>query len=246
MAVTVWRIERLESVGSTNTHLRAQAEAGAPEGRVVVADFQSAGRGRYDRVWEAPPRSSLLCSVLLRPDLEADQRQWAVAAVALSARAALVRLCGLRVGLKWPNDLVVDDEKLAGVLGESSADGALVVGLGVNLTYDGPPQGLATSVRRAAGVTLEPEALLDIVLEEVERRRPLLDDAAGRARLREEYRRALDTLGRRVRVEQALGTVEGEARDVDAAGRLVVAAGDGEVAVAAGDVVHVRPAEDRR
>ena len=237
MAVTVWRIERLESVGSTNTHLRAQAEAGAPEGRVVVADFQSAGRGRYDRVWEAPPRSSLLCSVLLRPDLEADQRQWAVAAVALSARAALVRLCGLRVGLKWPNDLVVDDEKLAGVLGESSADGALVVGLGVNLTYDGPPQGLATSVRRAAGVTLEPEALLDIVLEEVERRRPLLDDAAGRARLREEYRRALDTLGRRVRVEQALGTVEGEARDVDAAGRLVVAAGD---------VVHVRPAEDRR
>ncbi len=239
----VWRVERLESVGSTNTHLRAQAEAGAPEGRVVVADFQSAGRGRHDRVWEAPARSSLLCSVLLRPGLEPDQRQWAVAAVALSARAALVRLCGLRVGLKWPNDLMVDGAKLAGVLAEASADGAVVVGLGVNLTYDGPPQSRATCVRRAAGVTLEPEALLDIVLEEIERRRPLLDDVPGRARLREEYRRALDTLGRRVRVEQAAATLEGEARDVDDAGRLVVATDGGEVCVAAGDVVHVRPAE---
>ncbi|HQU26642.1 MAG TPA: biotin--[acetyl-CoA-carboxylase] ligase [Acidimicrobiales bacterium] len=243
MAVTVWRIERLGSVGSTNTHLRAQAEAGAPEGRVVVADFQSAGRGRHDRAWEAPERSSLLCSVLLRPTLEAGQRQWAVAAVALAARAALVRLCGLRVGLKWPNDLTVDDDKLAGVLAESSADGAVVVGLGVNLTYDGPPGRPATSVRRAAGVTLEPEALLDIVLEELERRRPLLDDADGRARLAEEYRRALVTLGRRVRVEQPSVTLEGVARAVDDAGRLVVATPDGEVAVAAGDVVHVRPAE---
>ncbi len=240
----VWRVERLESVDSTNTHLRAQAEAGAPEGRVVVADFQSAGRGRHDRVWEAPERSSLLCSVLLRPALEARQRQWAVAAVALSARAALVRLCGLRVGLKWPNDLVVGDDKLAGVLAETSADGAIVVGLGVNLTYDGPPQSPSTSVRRAAGITLEPEALLDIVLEEIERRRPLLEDVEGRDRLREEYRRALVTLGRRVRVEQASATLEGEARDVDDAGRLVVATAAGEVAVAAGDVVHVRPAED--
>jgi len=240
----VWRVERLEEVGSTNTHLRVQADAGAPEGRVVVADFQSAGRGRHDRVWEAPSRSSLLCSLLLRPALEADQRQWAVALVALAARAALVRLCGLRVGLKWPNDLEVGGEKLAGVLAESSADGAVVVGLGVNLTYDGPPQSRATSVRTAAGVTLEPEALLDIVLEEIERRRPLLDDVAGRARLREEYRRALDTLGRRVRVEQASAAFEGEARDVDVAGRLVVDTAGGEVTVAAGDVVHVRPAED--
>ena len=242
--MTIWRVERLESVDSTNTHLRALAEAGAPEGRVVVADYQSAGRGRHDRTWEAPRRSSLLCSVLLRPVLDADQRQWAVAAVALSARSALVRLCGLRVGLKWPNDLVVYDEKLAGVLAEAGADGAVIVGLGVNLTYDGPPGARATSVRRAAGVTLEPEALLDIVLEEIERRRPLLDDAEGRAHLREEYRRALDTLGRRVRVDHASTRQEGVARDVDDAGRLVVATDDGEVAVAAGDVVHVRPVED--
>ncbi len=242
----VWRVERLESVGSTNTHLRAQAEAGAPEGRVVVADFQSAGRGRHDRVWEAPSRSSLLCSVLLRPTLEPDQRQWAVAAVALAARAALVRLCGLSVGLKWPNDLEVDDAKLAGVLAESSPDGAVVVGLGVNLTFEGPPQARATSVRAAAGVTLEPEALLDIVLEEIERRRPLLDDVEGRARLREEYRRALGTLGRRVRVEQPSTTFEGEARDLDDAGRLVVATESGEVAVAAGDVVHLRTVRAER
>lgn len=236
----MWRVEHLEVVDSTNSYLRELADAGATEGHVVVADFQSAGRGRRERTWEAPARTSLLCSILLRPARGGTDRQWALSAVALSVRAALVRLCGLRVELKWPNDLVVGGRKLAGILAESATGDGVVVGLGVNLTYDGPEDGSGTSVRTEAGVTIEPEALLDILLEELESRRALLDSAEGLATLRDAYRSALDTLGRRVRVDQATGTVEGTARDVDDDGRLVIDNGRGGVTIAAGDVVHLR------
>ena len=122
---------------------------GAPEGLVALADFQTAGRGRLDRRWESPPGASLLCSILLRAPVAPDELQLVVAAVALSARAAIVRLSGVRPDLKWPNDLIVGDAKLAGLLAEivSSGDGlAAVVGIGVNLTYDGPDDVDATSV----------------------------------------------------------------------------------------------------
>src|ERR1017187_5767868 len=114
----IWRVEHFRVIDSTNSWLAAQASGGASEGLVALADFQSAGRGRLDRSWQAPARSALLCSILLRPTLDADHLQLVIAAVALSARSTLVRLCGLRPDLKWPNDLVVGDQKLAGVLGE--------------------------------------------------------------------------------------------------------------------------------
>jgi BirA family transcriptional regulator, biotin operon repressor / biotin---[acetyl-CoA-carboxylase] ligase len=113
-----WRVEHLSEIDSTNRWLVERAKEGADEGLVVYADFQSAGRGRLERPWEAPARSSLLCSILLRPELDVDHLQLVVAAVALAARAALVRLCGLRPDLKWPNDLVVGPKKLAGLLCE--------------------------------------------------------------------------------------------------------------------------------
>lgn len=246
MSSIVWRIEHFVEIDSTNTWLAQQAREGAPEGRVAVAGFQSAGRGRLDRHWESPPGASLLCSMLLRPDVAPDQLQLVVACVALAARAALVRLCGVRPGLKWPNDLVVDDKKVAGLLAEIvSVDDrlAVVVGIGVNLTHEGPANVAATSVRAESGVTITPVALLDIVLDELEPRRALLDDAAGQVQLREEYRRALVTLGRRVRVERTDGVIVGRAVSIDDYGQLVVDVGDHEVAISVGDVVHVRPHE---
>jgi BirA family transcriptional regulator, biotin operon repressor / biotin---[acetyl-CoA-carboxylase] ligase len=96
----VWRIERFDVIDSTNTWVAARAVEGAPEGLVATADFQSAGRGRMDRRWESPPGASLLCSILLRPDVGPDQLQLVVAGVALAARAALVRMCGVRPALK--------------------------------------------------------------------------------------------------------------------------------------------------
>src|SRR5580704_16640615 len=201
-----WDIHWLDEVGSTNTYVRDRAREGAPAGLVAVADFQSAGRGRLDRHWESPPGASLLCSILLRPDLSPDQLQLVVACVALSARSALVRLSGVRPALKWPNDLIVGDAKIAGLLAEIvSVDErlAVVVGIGVNLTHEGPANVLSTSVRAESGVTISPPALLDILLDELEARRALLDSADGQAALRAEYRRALETLGQMVRVDRS-------------------------------------------
>ncbi len=166
--------------------------------------------------------------------------------VALSARSAIERLSGLRAGLKWPNDLVVGENKLAGLLAEVVSDGddlGVVVGIGVNLTYDGPPGVPATSVRAETGLTIAPRALLDILLEEIDTRRALLETESGRAALREEYVGALATIGQWVRVEQTDAEIYGRAVGVDAQGRLQVEV-EGDVMVfAVGDVVHVRATE---
>lgn len=246
MSSIVWRIEHFDEIDSTNTWLAARALEGAPEGLVATAHFQSAGRGRLDRQWESPAGASLLCSILLRPDVGPDQLQLVVACVALAARAALVRLSGVRPALKWPNDLVVADAKIAGLLAEIvSVDErlAVVVGIGVNLTHEGPAHVRSTSVRAESGVTISAPALLDILLDELETRRALLDNAAGQRRLRDEYQRALETLGQMVRVDRAHDVVVGRARAVDEYGQLIVVVSGEDVAISVGDVVHVRPHE---
>jgi len=215
---------------------------------VALADFQTAGRGRLDREWISPPRSSLLCSIVLRPALEADELQLVVAAVALATRQALERLCGLRADLKWPNDLIVRGRKLGGLLAEivvTPSGYDVVVGLGLNLTFDGPEHVKATSVKTETGLTLAPRAVLDLVLEELEVRREQLDSAEGRAGVREEYEHALSTIGQDVRVEQHEGVVEGRAHSVDQAGRLLVEVGGEIRTFAVGDVVHLRASEVR-
>jgi BirA family biotin operon repressor/biotin-[acetyl-CoA-carboxylase] ligase len=246
VASIIWRVEHFDEIDSTNTWMVARANEGAPEGLVASADFQSAGRGRLDRRWESPAGASLLCSVLLRPDVEPDDLQLVVACVALAARSALVRLSGVRPMLKWPNDLVVGDAKIAGLLAEIVTVGsglAVVVGLGVNLTHEGPADVLATSVLEQSGVTITPVALLDILLEELEVRRSSLDTAEGRTELRDEYHRALATIGQIVRVELLEGALIGVATSVDDSGRLVLDVDGVMRTLSAGDVVRVRSHE---
>jgi BirA family biotin operon repressor/biotin-[acetyl-CoA-carboxylase] ligase len=240
----VWRIEHFDEIDSTNAWVATKANEGAPEGLVAFAEYQSAGRGRLDRTWESPRGASLLCSILLRPDVSPDQLQLVVASVALAARAAIVRLSGVRPALKWPNDLIVDDAKLAGLLAEIVAVDerlAVVVGIGVNLTFEGPANVSSTSLLAESGVTITAPALLDILLDELEARRERLDSVEGRAQLRDEYERALVTLGQNVRVEQHHGDIVGIARSVDETGQLIVDVNGEEMAFSVGDVVHVRP-----
>jgi BirA family biotin operon repressor/biotin-[acetyl-CoA-carboxylase] ligase len=239
----LWRIEEFAEVDSTNRLVADRARTGEDAGLVARADYQSAGRGRLDRRWEAPAGSSLLTSMLLRPSLSASSLHLVTAAVALSARDALTRLCGLRPELKWPNDLVVGDRKIGGILAEVVDEPALgvVVGLGLNLTFEGPPGANGTSVRAASGATIDPRAALDITLDEMDRRTDLLSDERC-DELRSSYERALSTIGRVVRVERHGDAVEGTATSVDGSGRLVVDTHTGPITIDAGDVVHLRPA----
>lgn len=232
-----WRQIDLTEVDSTNRLLADRARGGEPVGLVVRADFQTAGRGRLDRSWEAPPRSGLLASALVPAPAD---RALAVAAVALAARAACVRLSGVRPDLKWPNDLVVSDHKIGGLLAELiPRDGGdvVVVGVGVNLTWPGPPEANGTSLLAESGLTIEPRSLCDLLIEELAERVEMFDDPS---RLREEYVAALATIGRTVRVTTATGDLVGVARAVDHSLRLEVVGDDRATWIDVGDVVHLR------
>jgi BirA family transcriptional regulator, biotin operon repressor / biotin---[acetyl-CoA-carboxylase] ligase len=243
----------MDDTGSTNADLLAAAREGSPHGTVLVADHQHAGRGRMGRTWSAPPRTALLCSVLLRPPRGAVL-SGAVWAVGLAAHAAVRELAGVDAELKWPNDLMVGERKLAGILAESlvgragGTGDAVVVGIGLNVDWsvsaEPVPADVAARVATLAelsGTTVDRAELLSALLT---RLAPLLDEwMADPAALRARYRQELATLGRRVRVTLNDRALEGEAVDLTPDGALVVVADEGErCVVAAGDLVHLRPA----
>ncbi|HEV3213755.1 MAG TPA: biotin--[acetyl-CoA-carboxylase] ligase [Acidimicrobiales bacterium] len=252
MGASGFTVHRLDETDSTNDWALAASRDGAPDRTVVIAGYQRRGRGRLDRRWEAPPGSALLCSVLLRAVLGVEDRHLCAVAVALAAAQGCDATSGLDVGLKWPNDLVVRDRKLGGVLAETDgrADDAgavaVVVGLGVNLTWPGPPAASGTSILEATGTKVEPDALLGASLEALDARDAQLRSAAGRGALVAAYRARLVTLGRQVAVQLHDETFEGTAVDVTDHGHLVVATDEGARVIAAGDVVHLRPAAEGR
>ena len=238
----IWDVRRHAVLDSTNRQAADLARAGAPEGVVVVADHQTAGRGRLGRTWEAPPGSSLLMTVLLRPALDATRLHLVTMAVGLAAADACADVAGFAPELKWPNDLVVRDRKLAGILAEAGFAGSVpqwvVVGIGLNVNWpeELPPElsGTAVAANHVAGHAVDRERLLVQLLERLARRYSALDSVA------EDYRGRCATIGRDVRVELPGETLRGRAVDVDGAGCLVVDTGDGVRALAVGDVVHVR------
>ena len=229
-----WRVEHVPETGSTNTDLLARAAAGAPHGTVLVTDHQTAGRGRFDRVWAAPPGANLLVTILLRDGFDQARPHELTQRVGVAAVEAVERLSSWRPVLKWPNDLLLDGRKLAGILAQAGVSGGVVdhvvVGIGVNLGW--APEGAA----RAAGVGRD--ALLTTLLERVH---ACWDEPIGPM-----YRARLATLGERVRVERPDGVVEGTAVAVGDGGELVVradpSAGGRETVVTVGDVVHLRRA----
>ncbi len=227
----------LSEIDSTNRYLIDEARAGAPTGLVVVADHQTSGRGRLGRTWVAPPGASLLVSLLLRPTVAPDRRHLLVMAAGLAMAEAVEAETGVVAGLKWPNDLLVGERKLAGILAEAAGD-ALVVGIGVNIEWHEVPAELtaiATACNLEGGRPTTPATVLQAFLGRYTGR---LEDLDGS---RAAYEARLLTLGRRVRVEQAGGVQTGVAIGVDPDGRLRLRTDDAtELAIAVGDVVHVR------
>ena len=200
-------IERLASVESTQL-----AAAGRPLGSVVVADHQTAGRGRHGRAWESPPGSALLATFVCEPS----------PLIVFAAGVAAAEACGPEVRLKWPNDLVLEDRKLGGILAEVR-QGRALVGIGINLSW--APEG-------AARLGQDRDELLDRLVPLMERW-----TRAEPAAVLERWRQLSWTLGQRVRVELGGEVLEGDATGIDADGALLV----GGRRVIAGDVTRVRP-----
>ena len=243
---TRFRVERMAETGSTNDDAVDRARQGEREGLVLVADTQRSGRGRRGRRGEAPPGASLLSSWLFRPPPSIPATAVAVA-VGVAAADACRALGAVRTGLKWPNDLVVADRKMGGMLAESVVRGdrvdAVVVGIGINVVaVELSPDVAAgsTSLEREGG-RADRDELLAVMAGEVERCYGGLVDG-GVAPLTEAWRRRLDTLGRRVRLELDDGAFEGTAVDVDADGALVVDTDRGPRRVTVADLVHLRRA----
>ncbi len=241
------RVEWVAETGSTNDDLLAAARRGAPDGAVLVADHQVTGRGRLDRRWEAPPGSALLASVLVRPEIGVAVAHWMMAAAALALAEACETVAGVATRIKWPNDLVVERDgkpvKLAGVLADSILDGdrlaAVVIGVGCNLTWY-PPDLDATSLAAEAGRPVDRDELLVAYLRALDGWYSRLR-AGGVGELRASYVERSATLGRRVRAEIGDGPVIGAAAGIGPTGHLVIATSEGDVEVAAGDVIHLRP-----
>ena len=238
----------VSETGSTNADLAGEARTGAAHGTVLVADHQTAGRGRLGRTWQAPPGSALLCSILLRPAPGAVVHG-ALWAVALAAQSAVTALTGVTPELKWPNDLMVGERKLAGVLAEAvvGADDPLtlsgvVVGIGLNVGWREPPVEVAAraiTAEELAGHAVDRHALLEWLLADLA---PLLvvwqHDADE---LHARYRSRLATLGRMVSVDLGDRQLSGTAVDVTYGGLTLRRADGTEEVVLTGDVVHLRP-----
>jgi BirA family biotin operon repressor/biotin-[acetyl-CoA-carboxylase] ligase len=237
----------LPEVGSTNDRARQLAEAGAPEGTVVVTDFQTAGRGRLSRRWEAPRSCCLLLSLLFRPDLAPHQLQRLTMVCGLALVAAIETETGLVAGLKWPNDVVLHGAKVAGLLTEIGVAGGrveyVVVGTGLNVNLDPSqlPDDLAvpaTSLSQAMGRRVPRLPLLQAYLRGLETRYLALK--AGRSP-QAEWAERLVTLGRAVQVSGAESEFGGIAEDVDADGALLVRLPDGRLETVRAADVTLRP-----
>jgi BirA family transcriptional regulator, biotin operon repressor / biotin---[acetyl-CoA-carboxylase] ligase len=249
-----WRdITVVETTGSTNADLTTRAAEGAPEGTALAAEEQLAGRGRMGRRWVSLPRSAVMVSVLFRPAaVPPSRRGWLPLLAGVAAATAVRQTTGVPAVLKWPNDVLVGERKLAGILAEQSGD-AIVVGLGLNVSATeaelpdtGPGAPAATSLRREGATALDRNALLAALLAEFERRYrawsqatpPGDPEASG---LRRAYLEVCTTVGRDVRVERPAGQlITGRATGIDLDGRLVVEGPEGAEAVSAGDVRHLR------
>ena len=248
---SIWRaVEVVEESLSTSRAVADRARQGEPEGLVLVAEHQTAGRGRLDRTWVTPARAALTFSVLLGPDrVPVSRWPWLPLLAGIAVSEGVRRVTDVPCDLKWPNDVMVDDQKLAGLLVErverpSSAAAVLGVGLNVTSTRDELPVPTATSLELAGATNLDRSVILREVLRAFEAL--YLQWSAERgdpdAGLQAAYVRRCATIGRQVRVDLPSGeTVVGEAVGVDGDGRLQVRTATGSRLLGAGDVVHVRP-----
>ena len=243
------QILHFDSLPSTNLEAAKRAAEGAAEGLCVVAGEQTAGRGRRERLWISPLGAGLYFSIILRPQF--DQSQWPLLTLmaAVAVHDALLAACSLETDIKWPNDILVAEKKLCGILAETvetPASRAVVIGIGINLTQSAfPPEleTIATSVETATGVTPELTSLLGALVPELAAHYDVLNEPDGAAEIiRLWCARSSYCEGKRIRVTDGSDTLVGTTRGLERDGALRVETDDGEIKVLrAGDVSSVRP-----
>lgn len=225
----IYHIERCARLGSTNDYLKARAQSGAPEGTVIIAQEQTAGKGRLGRSWISPPGGAWF-SVLLRPSISVEQASCLSILMAVSLARAIQEHWGVPVGVKWPNDLYVRDKKLGGILIELSSYAQkiewLIAGIGINVNNE-PPMGTrvpATSLSRELGRALALEEFFDVALAALARdyERFLSE---GFEFVQREWSR-LSVLPRRIAVETGTERFEADVLELSPLGKLIVRVGE--------------------
>ncbi len=236
-----WVVQRIAETGSTNTDLYDFAQHGAEHHTALIADNQTAGRGRLDRTWEAESGANLLVSLLFRKshgDISLCQRIVAVSAVwACQKFLAESATKSASIKLKWPNDLLLNEKKFGGMLSISDTKQTfIVVGLGVNIAW--APDYAAKLKDLATNTSFKPVDLLHVLLQQIN-----IVEKFSTQQLHVEYVASLSTLNKVVRVELTNGQiVTGRAVALEPSGRLVIDAGNEKHVIDTGDVVHLRDA----
>jgi BirA family biotin operon repressor/biotin-[acetyl-CoA-carboxylase] ligase len=239
-----FEILRFSSLSSTNVEAARQAVEGAPEGLVVVADEQTAGRGRMGRHWISPKGAGLYFSIVLRPQVAPEAWPLITFVAALAVHDALYQCCGLQTDIKWPNDLLADNKKLCGILAEAFETGtrtSIVLGIGVNLTSTSFPDDLiktATSVESLTGYIPDRETVLHSILDAFQRRYSTLFTEGGREQVINDWSKCSSfACGKRIRVKNGQEVLEGVTRGLERDGALLVETSSGDIRIVrAGDV----------
>ena len=243
------KILRYKSLPSTNNEAGRLAALGAEEGLAVVAEEQTAGRGRLQRSWVSPMGAGLYCSVLLRPKFSADRWPLITFVAALSVSDALHEACDLKTDIKWPNDLLAGERKICGILAEvteTNEGRAVILGMGINVTREAFPEELATvaiSVDEATGRENERSTILHFLLRALARWYPLLEEVEGDQKVIAEWvSRSSYAEGKLVTIVNGDETLTGVTRGLATDGALRLETEKGIVVVRAGDVSRVRAA----
>jgi BirA family biotin operon repressor/biotin-[acetyl-CoA-carboxylase] ligase len=241
-------ILRFDSLPSTNLEAARRAIEGAPEGLCVVAEEQTAGRGRLERRWISPKGAGLYFSIVLRPRL--DQTIWPLLTLTASVAVhdALHESCGLVTDIKWPNDILAKERKLCGILAETvdtKLGRAIVVGIGINLmkeSFPGELNGIATSIEAASGVPPNLEGVLKALVRSLDENYQLLESPNGAEEIVAKWlARSSYGTGKRVMVTDNSETFSGTTRGLERDGALRVETSDGEIRIVrAGDVTSLR------
>lgn len=237
----------LPITGSTNTDAKRYAEAGAPHGTTVVANMQTAGKGRRGKMWQSPEGNSIYMTIMLKPDFTPDKASMLTLIMALSVADAIAEVTGLESGIKWPNDIVVNRKKVCGILTELNTESDyiqyVVIGVGINVNnasaeeFPEEIRQTATSLKIESGMQMSRAILLERVLSHFEKNYDTFVSTLDLTLLKDAYEKRLLNRDAEVKVLDPKGEFTGIAKGINELGELLIEKEDGQtVSVYAGEV----------